>query len=127
MRPVEGIAYEAIGGHKNKTGNKKCDFVIKLFFKVFECFYNQTLIYLYSMRISEMQLYNALKQKLGDNEAQQLVDFGKSKVSSEFNDRKDTFLTKEDKIDIMRSIYIVGIVQFFSYCEFSFSDYEFYV
>jgi len=64
------------------------------------------------MSISEIQLYNALKTKLGDNEAQQLVDFVKSKVTSEFTDRKDTFLTKEDKIDIMRSIYIVGIVQF---------------
>jgi len=57
------------------------------------------------MSISEIQLYNALKTKLGDNEAQQLVDFLKSEVSSEFNNRKDTFLTKEDKIDIMRSIY----------------------
>lgn len=64
------------------------------------------------MSISEIQLYNALKTKLGDNEAQQLVDFVKSEVSSEFNNRKDIFLTKEDKIDIMRSIYIVGIVQF---------------
>lgn len=60
------------------------------------------------MRISEIQLYNALKTELGDNEAQQLVDF----VNSEFNNRKDTFLNKDDKIDIMRSIYIVGIVQF---------------
>jgi hypothetical protein len=64
------------------------------------------------MSISEIQLYNALKTKLGDSEAQQLVDFVKSEVSSEFNNRKDTFLNKEDKIDIMRSIYIVGIVQF---------------
>ena len=64
------------------------------------------------MSISEIQLYNALKTKLDDNEAQQLVDFVKSEVSSEFNNRKDTFLTKEDKIDIMHSIYIVGIVQF---------------
>lgn len=43
---------------------------------------------------------------------QQLVDFIKSKVTSEFNNHKDPFLTKEDKIDIMRFIYIVGIVQF---------------
>jgi hypothetical protein len=64
------------------------------------------------MSISEIQLYNALKIKLGDNEAQQLVDFVKSEVSTEFNNHKDTFLDKEDKIDIMRSIYIVGIVQF---------------
>ena len=64
------------------------------------------------MSISEIQLYNALKTKLGDTEAQQLVDFVRSEVTSEFNNRKDTFLNKEDKIDIMRSIYIVGIVQF---------------
>jgi len=64
------------------------------------------------MSISEIQLYNALKTKLGDYEAQQLVDFVKSEVSSEFNNRKETFLNKDDKIDIMRSIYIVGIVQF---------------
>ena len=64
------------------------------------------------MSISEIQLYNALKTKLGDSEAQQLVDFVKSEVTSEFNSRKDSFLVKEDKIDIMRSIYVVGIVQF---------------
>ncbi len=64
------------------------------------------------MSISEIQLYNALKTKLGDSEAQQLVDFVKSEVTSEFNNRKDSFLVKEDKIDIMRSIYVVGIVQF---------------
>lgn len=64
------------------------------------------------MSISEIQLYNALKTKLGDIEAQQLVDFVKSEVTSEFDNRKDTFLNKEDKVDIMRSIYIVGIVQF---------------
>ncbi|MEO8860194.1 MAG: hypothetical protein ABI358_02155 [Ginsengibacter sp.] len=64
------------------------------------------------MSISEIQLYNALKTKLGDSEAQQLVDFVKSEVTSEFNSRKDSFLVKEDKIDIMRSIYLVGVVQF---------------
>ncbi|MDQ6904068.1 MAG: hypothetical protein M3139_13785 [Bacteroidota bacterium] len=64
------------------------------------------------MSISEIQLYNALKTKLGDTEAQQLVDFVKAEVTSEFNNIKDTFLVKEDKIDIMRSIYLVGIIQF---------------
>ena len=64
------------------------------------------------MFISETQLYNALKTKLGDSEAQQLVDFVKSEVTSEFNSRKDSFLVKEDKVDIMRSIYLVGVVQF---------------
>ena len=64
------------------------------------------------MSISEIQLYNALKTKLGDTEAQQLVDYVKTEVKSEFENKKDTFLTKDDKVDIMRSIYIVGLVQF---------------
>ncbi len=68
--------------------------------------------YLYFMKFSERRLYNVLKTKLGDSEAQQLVDFVRAEVSTEFNNRKDTFLTKEDKMDLMRSIYIVGIVQF---------------
>ena len=49
------------------------------------------------MSISEIQLYNALKTKLGDNEDQPLVDFVKSEVATEFDNRKDTFLNKEDK------------------------------
>ena len=64
------------------------------------------------MSISGIQLYNALKTKLGDSEAQQLVDFVKSEVTSEFDNRKETFLNKEDKVVIMRFIYFVGIVQF---------------
>lgn len=64
------------------------------------------------MSISEIQLYNALKTKLGDNEARELVDFVKSEVISEFSDRKDTFLNKDDKKDIMRSIYVAGVIQF---------------
>ncbi len=42
----------------------------------------------------------------------QLLDDIKPEVKSEFDNRKDTFLTKDDNIDIMRSIYIVGVVQF---------------
>ncbi len=53
-----------------------------------------------------------LKTKLGDTEALQLVDFVKSEATSEFNNRKDTFLNKEDKTDMKRSVYIVGIIQF---------------
>ena len=73
--------------------------------------------------MSEIRLYKALRGKLGDIEAQELVGFIKSEINSEFMDCKQVFLTKEDKlellraikedkVDIMRSIYIVGLVQF---------------
>jgi len=49
---------------------------------------------------------------MSTNEGQPIIDFVKSEFTSEFNNRKDTFLNKGDKIDIMRSIYVVGIIQF---------------
>lgn len=65
------------------------------------------------MSISE-KLYNTFKTKLGDTEAQQLVDFVKSEVTTESDIRKALFSLKEDKANIIRSIYIRGIVQFFA-------------
>ena len=64
------------------------------------------------MVVSEISLYKALSDKIGDNEAQLLVEGIKQEVKSEFENQKAVFLTKDDKVDIMRSIYIVGLVQF---------------
>jgi len=64
------------------------------------------------MSVSEIQLFNILRNKLGENEAQTLVEYVKSQVNDEIESRKDIFLTKEDKVDIMRSIYVVGLIQF---------------
>jgi len=64
------------------------------------------------MIVSEISLYKALSDKLGDNEAQLLVEGIKQEVKNEFESQRNIFLTKEDKIDIMRSIYLVGVVQF---------------
>ena len=64
------------------------------------------------MVVSEISLYKALSDKIGDNEEQLLVEGIKQEVKSEFENQKAVFLTKDDKVDIMRSIYIVGLVQF---------------
>jgi ABC-type antimicrobial peptide transport system permease subunit len=64
------------------------------------------------MVVSEISLYKALSDKIGDNAAQLLVEGIKHEVKNEFETQKGIFLTKEDKIDIMRSISIVGLVQF---------------
>lgn len=63
------------------------------------------------MSVSEIQLFNILKKRLGESEAQSLVEYVKSKVNDKIESGKDIFLTKEDKVDIMRSIYFVGLVQ----------------
>ena len=40
-----------------------------------------------------------------------IVNFVKQEIK-EIDNKKYIFLTKEDKVDIMRSIYLVGVIQF---------------
>ncbi|HEY0679531.1 MAG TPA: hypothetical protein VGD17_14705 [Chitinophagaceae bacterium] len=64
------------------------------------------------MVVSEIQLYNSLRERFGDAKAQELVDFIKFKVDEEFMECKQTFLVKEDKIDLVRSIFLAGVIQY---------------
>ncbi len=80
-----------------------------------------------TLQISDIQLFNALKSKLGDNEAEQLVTFVKSYVKDEINEQVPNLATKEDliketsalrlemremEVRITRNIFIAGVVQF---------------
>lgn len=49
-----------------------------------------------SSSISDIQLFNALKKKMGDQEAEQLVSFVKSEVKSEVETKTVHLATKED-------------------------------
>jgi hypothetical protein len=68
------------------------------------------------MSVSEIKLYQILKDRLGDKEAAELVYFVSSEVRNEFDSRKEIFATKEDlgnvKSELMKSIYVVGLIQF---------------
>ncbi len=84
------------------------------------------------MTISEIQLYQILKGKLGDKGAEELVDFVQSEVKSEFDSRREIYATRNDiaivkndiaivredmvnmKSDLIKSIYFAGIIQFFA-------------
>ena len=48
------------------------------------------------MTISEIQLFNALKQKLGEAQAEHLVDFVKTEVKVELQQKTEHLATKED-------------------------------
>ena len=48
------------------------------------------------MYISEISLFNTLKSKLGEHEAQVVVEGIKSAVMEEFTNKKDTLATKSD-------------------------------
>ena len=46
--------------------------------------------------ISQIQLFNALKKKLGEQEAEQLVTFVESEVKDQVDRKADILVTKED-------------------------------
>lgn len=62
--------------------------------------------------VGEIELYDSLRNKLGDKEAQTLVSFIKTETKDNFDQQKGIFLTKDDKVDIMRAIYLVSFAQF---------------
>ena len=61
------------------------------------------------MAITEIQLYDALKLKPGEKEAQQLVEFVKAEVNDEIDAKSNQFATKEDlanaKVDIIKWVF----------------------
>ena len=59
------------------------------------------------MSISEIALYNALRKKLGEQESEELVEFVKAEVMTELDNKTNLFLTKEDKVDLIK--WMVGL------------------
>lgn len=51
--------------------------------------------------MSDVRLYKALRTKLGETEAEELVSFVKTEIENGFMEQKDTFLVKQDKMDIV--------------------------
>lgn len=56
------------------------------------------------MSISEISLFNALKIKLGEQSAFDLVEFVKNEVKDEVEAKTSVLLTKDDKVDIVDRI-----------------------
>lgn len=67
------------------------------------------------MSVTEIQLFQLLKAKLGDREAEYLVSYVKSEVKSEFDNKKDVLATKEDlantKAEIIKWMFLFWIGQ----------------
>lgn len=64
------------------------------------------------MSVTEIQLFQILKSKLGEQEAEQLVDFVRTEVKAEFDNRREILATKDDLANMQKSIYVVGLIQF---------------
>ena len=79
------------------------------------------------MSVSEIQLYQLLKSKIGETEAEQLVSFVKGEVESQFLNKQNGLAIKGDldreishlredmmnmKAELLKSVYVVGLIQF---------------
>jgi hypothetical protein len=67
------------------------------------------------MSVTEIQLFQILKAKLGEQEAEQLVSYVKAEVKSEFENKREVLATKEDlansKADIIKWMFIFWVGQ----------------
>lgn len=58
------------------------------------------------MQISSIELFELLKLKLGEKEARSLVHFIEQSAEEKIAQKKDVFLTKDDKVDLIK--WMVG-------------------
>lgn len=58
------------------------------------------------MSALELSVYEIFKSKLGEAEAQKIIEFIDAKAEEKVNQKKDVFLTKDDKVDLIK--WMVG-------------------
>ena len=64
------------------------------------------------MVVSEIKLFQIASEQFGQQKAEAFVEALKGTVDQKFEDNKSLFLTKEDKIDILKTIYLASLTQF---------------
>jgi hypothetical protein len=68
------------------------------------------------MIVSEIKLYELLKAKIGEKEAEAFVEILEKRVDRKFEETKSTLATKEDlaqqETRLTRSIYMAGLIQY---------------
>ncbi|MFZ3121926.1 MAG: hypothetical protein WA104_00955 [Thermodesulfovibrionales bacterium] len=52
------------------------------------------------MHVAEIELYEILKEKIGDKEAKTLVEYIETKVEKKFEEKKDLLATKQDIMNL---------------------------
>jgi hypothetical protein len=58
------------------------------------------------MTTIELRVYEIFKTKLGEKEAETLMEYLDSKAEEKINQKKDVFLIKDDKVDLIK--WMVG-------------------
>lgn len=58
------------------------------------------------MTATELKIYEIFKSKLGEKEAELVMEYLDAKAEEKINQKKDVFLTKDDKVDLIK--WMVG-------------------
>jgi len=58
------------------------------------------------MQVAEIELYEILKEKIGDKEAKTLVEYIEAKVEKKFEDKKYLLVTKEDLANVKTELMV---------------------
>jgi hypothetical protein len=58
------------------------------------------------MTALELRVYEIFKVKLGEKEAETVMEFLEAKTEEKINQKKEVFLTKDDKVDMIK--WMVG-------------------
>lgn len=62
---------------------------------------------------TSIKLFKLIREFIKDeSKARTFVEKIEEVIDDKFDIQKEMFLTKEDKVDLMRAIYLVGLVQF---------------
>ncbi len=59
------------------------------------------------MSTIDLKAYEIFKSKFGEKDAEIVIEYFESKTESKFQEKKDIFLTKDDKIDMIK--WMVGL------------------
>lgn len=61
------------------------------------------------MKPLELKIYGILKTRFSEEEAETFIEYFESKTNEKIEDKKDVFLTKQDKVDLLEKINTVKI------------------
>ncbi len=60
----------------------------------------------------DLKVYDLFKARFSEDEARTVIEYIETKTEEKVQQKKDIFLTKDDKVDIMRAIYATNLIQF---------------
>jgi len=64
------------------------------------------------MSALELKVYELFKKRFSEEEARTVIEYFEAKSEEKIQQKKDVFLTKDDKVDIIKSIYTANLIQF---------------